>query len=372
MGVAAESVTGARRLLAEGGGARLVRRVVLHERFQLAVKAAAAAVLAWLAASAFSPDLERFRYYAPLGAVVTSYPTIATTARQSWHTVLSVAAGAALGLTVHAWAPPTVIELIVVVGLGVAIAGLPVLGEQSSYVPIVAVLVVAIGGAHPGDYALAYLALTGVGAAIGIIVSLAIPSTRLSPGYDAVRRVERLLADRLAEIAEVLRRGEPPGAEEWEHKLAPLAPAVGAMRRRVGEAVEAQRGNPRAWLRGYPARRELELAQGLEGVHALVVDLVKMLGRMYRVDRPQTPLAPDLAESTADALDGLSELVRDYHLRSAPDDDVVAARAAVDRLLEVFSRTRSDPEDLALLGAVVATIQRCLDSVVPAPSEGDS
>lgn len=369
-----EQLPGARRLRDTGGAGRLARRFVLHARTQLAAKTTLAAVLAWLAAASFAgSDIERFRYYAPLGAVVTTYPTIASTVRQSWHAVLSVGLGATLGLVVHAWLSDTLLALVVVVATGIALAGWEALGDQSGYVPIVALLVVAIGGTHPGDYALAYLAFTGLGAAIGIIVSLALPSTRLSPGYDAVRRVERLLADRIAEIADVLRSGEPPRREEWERRLGALAPAMARMRLRVDEAAEAQRGNPRARWRGYPAERQLRVARALERVDALVEDLVEMLARTYRDDLPQTPLAPPLAERAGDALDQLADLVRHYHRALDPDDDAVRdARRAVDAVVHEFSQVPSDADDLALVGAVVATIQRCLDSVAPAPRESRS
>jgi uncharacterized membrane protein YgaE (UPF0421/DUF939 family) len=343
------------------------RRLVRHARTQLAVKATLAAVLAWYAASAFSADLERFRYYAPLGAVVTTYPTIASTVRQSRHAVLAVGMGAVLGLVVHQVLEPTVLGLVVVVATGIALGGLPFLGEQSSYVPIVALLVVAIGGAQPGDYALAYLSLTFVGAAIGVVVSLALPSTRLGPGHDALRGLERELADRLTEVADVLRRGEPPHRQEWDRRLGSLAPSVERMRRGVAEAALAQRGNPRAWWRGRPADRQVAIARSLERVHALTEDLVEMLSRAYHDELREPLLDDDLAAVAADALGWLATIVRSYHRPMAPDDEaVVAARRSVERLLTQFSRAERDADDLAVLGAVVATVQRCLDSVVPA------
>ncbi len=145
------------------------------------------------------------------------------------------------------------------------------------------------------------------------------------------------------------------------------------MRLRVEEAEEAQRGNPRAKWRGYPAERQAKIARALERVDALIEDLVEMLARTYRGDLPQTPLAPPLAERAGDALDRLSDLVRHYHRSLDPDGDAVrAAREAVAELTQEFSHAPNDPDDLALVGAVVATIQRCLDSVVPDRRERSS
>jgi uncharacterized membrane protein YgaE (UPF0421/DUF939 family) len=346
---------------------RTTRRLLLHSRVQLVVKTTIAASLAWLAGGLVGGEIGHYRYYAPLGAVAMTYPTIATTVRQAWRGMVAIALGGGLGLLVHTTLQTDLLGVAVVVAVGVALAGIPLLGDQRSYVPVVALLVVIIGGRNPEDYALAYVAMSLLGAGVGIAVSVAMPALRLSPGQQALRSVEVLLADQLHDVAEVLRSGDQPEADEWDDRLRSARPFVEDMRRAVGEARDAQRGNPRAWRRGYPANRMQQIARTLERVTALVEQVLELVSRTYRHGLT-SPLDRQLAHAAADALDRIAELVRSYHEPIEPDDDkVLDGQRALSRLRDAFAERRDmDADDLAVVGAIVATLQRCLLSVEPA------
>jgi hypothetical protein len=60
--------------------------------------------------------------------------------------------------------------------LGAGLGALPGLGEQRSWVPIVALVVLVVGGSRPVDYAAAYVGLTALGALCGVAVNLALPA----------------------------------------------------------------------------------------------------------------------------------------------------------------------------------------------------
>jgi uncharacterized membrane protein YgaE (UPF0421/DUF939 family) len=346
---------------------RTTRRLVLHARAQLVVKTTIAATLAWLAGGLFPGDLERYRYYAPLGAVAMTYPTIATTVRHSWRAVVAIGLGGLLGMAVHQTLRMSLVALVVVVAVGVALAGLSFLGEQRSYVPIVSLLVVVIGGSNPEDYAFAYVAMSLLGAVVGVVVSLALPALRLSPGRDALRSVEVLLAEQLHDVADILRSGEPPEPEDWEHRRRSARPFVEEMRRSVGEAADAQRGNPRARRRGYPANRMQKIARSLERATVLVEQVLDLVSRTYR-QGAASPLDPELARAAAEALDRIADLIGTYHEPVDPDDEmVVAGQRALHRLTAAFAERRDmDADDLAVVGAIVANLRRCLRTVEPA------
>jgi hypothetical protein len=142
----AGSVTGER-------ARRTTRRLLLHSRVQLVVKTTVAATIAWLVGGLVGGfvggEIGQYRYYAPLGAVVMTYPTIATTVRQASHGILAIAIGGALGMVVHLTLHQSLAAVLLAVALGVGLAGLRFLGDQSSYVPVVALLVVVIGGRGP-------------------------------------------------------------------------------------------------------------------------------------------------------------------------------------------------------------------------------
>ncbi|HEX5560073.1 MAG TPA: hypothetical protein VFX52_00415 [Nocardioidaceae bacterium] len=358
------------RLLRRQRGQRHLRRLLLTDRAQMAVKGAIAATLAWLAAELVSARVEGFEnylYYAPLGALVAVYPTVATSLRNTISAGLSIALGGAIGLTVHLLLEPSLLSLAVTVGVGVAAGGLPHLGEQRSWVPVVALFTLLIGGTQPAQYALAYLGLALMGAAIGVAVGMAIPALRLTPGHDALRSVATLLGEQLDDLADALRLQDRPDEEGWHDRIHSVRPVLDRMRHDVAEAADAQRGNPRARRRGYPASTQLEVSRGLERVALLVEDLVDVLVTSYRQDLPHTALDPDLALAVADAIERLATLVRSYPEKLLTEDQRVRdAEQALNQVQEAFARRRDlDTRDVAVLGAVVANLDRSLSAVVP-------
>ncbi len=348
---------------------------MLTDRVQMAVKAAIAATLAWLVAELVSGQVEGFEnylFYAPLGALIVVYPTVATTFRNSLSVGLAIALGGGLGLAIHLLLEPSLLALALAVSVGVALAGLPWLGEQRSYVPVVALFTLLIGGTQPAQYALAYLGLAVMGAAIGVGVGLAMPALRLTPGRDAMQSVATFLGDQLDDLADALRQEDPPDEQGWHDRRHTLRPVLDRMRRDVAEAADAQRGNPRARRRGYPASRQQEVSRGLERVALLVEDLVDVLVTSYHQDLPHTPLDRDLALTVAEAIERLAALVRNYQEKmSAEDVRVQEAERALSQVQEAFARRRDlDTRDVALLGAVVANLDRSLSAVVPVRGSG--
>jgi uncharacterized membrane protein YgaE (UPF0421/DUF939 family) len=349
-----------------------VRRVLLDERVQVAVKTALAAALSWLLAVRVGGDVlgetvEQYAYYAPLGAVVATYPTVAASARSAGSAALAVALGGAIGLAVHTWLSPGVLTLALVVLAGVLLGGLPVLGGHGSYVTIAAMFVLVIGGADADGYTLAYVGLIALGGAVGVAVNLALPALRLTPGRRAVEDARQVLAGQLDDLADALRQHPPPEPAQWHARMRSITPVIQQMRRRVLEAVDATHGNPRARYHRGEVSDQRDTSRALERVAVLVEDLVALLAESHRGDLPTTPLDADLAETTAGALDCLAALVRQYRPHPAADDPAVQdVRTAVQRLTDAFGRRRDlDASDVAVLGAVVANLRRTLATIAP-------
>lgn len=355
---------------------RGVRYLLLHSRTQMSVKAGLAAGLSWVLAEvvtkAFSGlALGQYIYYAPLGAVVATYPTVAASLRTARSSVFALALGAALGLLVHATLDPGPLSLALVVGAGVALGALPGLGTQRSWVPIVALFVLIIGGDHPLDYAIAYVALTGLGALCGVAVNLALPALRLSQGAEALRGLRGLITVQLRDLADGLRKRPAPAREEWERRLHDPQPEVEHTREAVQEVIDAQLGNPRARFHVQETARQRAVAHALQRVAVFAEDLPEMLMQTYREDLDWGPLDPELAAMTADALDRLADLVEAYDTDLGIDDPrVEAVEEAVERLTYAFGRRRDlDADHVAVLGAVVANLRRSAAAVEPEPEE---
>jgi uncharacterized membrane protein YgaE (UPF0421/DUF939 family) len=351
------------------GGAR---RLLLHRRVQMAVKAALAAALSWVAGEVVaralsSLRLEDYVYYAPLGAVVATYPTVAASWRTARSATVALGLGAALGLVVHGLMEPGPLSLALVVGAGVALGSLPGMGAQRSWVPIVALFVLVVGGAHTWDYAVAYVGLTALGALCGVLVNLLLPALRLTEGDEALRRLRTALADQLTDLAEGLQERPAPGPRDWERRMHHPRAEAERTQEAVQEVLDARRGNLRAPWHTQEFERQRRLVEVLARIAVLAEDLPQMLMEGYRQDLDQGPLDAELAAVTADALERLADLVRAYDGDLSVDDPVVEdAEEAVQRLTYAFGRRRGlDDADVAVLGAVVANLRRMTAVVDP-------
>lgn len=351
---------------------RRAQRLLLHARTQMAVKAALAAALSWVAAEVVARalsglQLETYVYYAPLGAVVATYPTVAASFRTARSSILALGLGAVLGLVVHSVMEPGVLSLALVVGAGVALGALPGMGTQRSWVPIVALFVLIVGGANAGSYATAYVGLVALGTLCGVAVNLLLPALRLTAGEDALDRLRSLLADQLTDLADGLRKRPAPAREDWERRMHDPAPEAERTREAMQEVLDARHGNLRARFHLDAAERQRHIERALVRVAVFVEDLPEMLVQTYRKDLDWGPLDPELAAVTADALDRLADLVHAYDTDLAVNDRRVEdAEEAVQRLTDAFGRRRNlDDADVAVLGAVVANLRRSVAVIAP-------
>src|SRR3954471_20697486 len=257
-------------------------RFSVSPRVELAVKCGVAAALAWfvvgqvIKVSGFT-ELESYTYYAPFGAVMATNPTVVESVRVAWKAALALAAGAAVGLAVSLLFDPSLLSLAFVVGLGVLLGPLPVLGDQRSWVPSIALFVVMIGGAHPTTYALAYVALAAFGALCGVAVNLAFPSLPSREQQWAVEELRGQLGDQLSALAGRLRGDPGPKEEGWREGSAETQVARQRARTTIEDLMLAQRANPRGHRHRTWVRRQAEVARALERAAAHVDDLAGML-----------------------------------------------------------------------------------------------
>jgi uncharacterized membrane protein YgaE (UPF0421/DUF939 family) len=352
-----------------------VARFSVTPRIELAIKCGAAAVLSWVIAGRITSalqltEVDAYMYYAPLGAVVATNPTVVESVKVAWKAALALLVGAALGLTVSLLVDPSLLSLALVVGLGVACGALPGLGEQRSWVPVIALFVVLVGGAHPTTYAGAYVGLTALGATCGVAVNLLLPSIPFRQQQAAVHQLRTQLSDQLLELAAGLRGTPPPAWDGWEKGSRSTGAALERTRDTVRELMLAQRGNPRGYRHRTWVRQQAEVARSLERVALLVEDLVDMLDETDRRNPETSPLDPELAQVVAASLVQLAGLVRTYDTKTTDDDEAVRrVEECMHQLTDEFGRRRNlEVSDVALLGAVVANLRRSTAAVHPGRS----
>lgn len=333
-------------------------------RLALAGKAAVAVSLAWLLVLPLGGIADDYPYYAPLGAVIAVTSTFASSLRSATQAVAAIAAGATLAATAQFLELPTVAALASVVGLGVVIGGWSRLGEMASWVPISALFVLIVGGDDPSYYAAAYLGLTGLGAAAGVVVNGAFPPLPLTSNSLILRRLRSVLADQLADLAEGLSQESPPQPDEWQGRQWHLAPHVAEMHRLAQQVTEARRANWRERRWRDAADRQRQHALTLGRLAGLVEEIVAIVVDRERGDLTEAALGPSLRPVTARALLAMAEVLRADPQEDEWDEAFAALRTSIEELQDATRNAwRNDNQDRFTAAAIVVDLERAAASL---------
>lgn len=219
-------------------------------RLLIAAKTALAAGIAWAVAQYMPGVTDEYPYYAPLGALLSMYPTLMESAKSGLQTILGLMMGIALGLLVIITVGPNWWTIPIVVGVGVLLSGTGWFGVGREYVPIAALFVLIIGGQDSDAYSLGYLTQMAVGVAVGLAVNLLIaPGTLTAAAAARVDIFRGQLARHLHEIGTALSDSWPPERDGWVRDSASLADTSREVRQALDDADTSRKGNPRA-MRG--------------------------------------------------------------------------------------------------------------------------
>lgn len=345
-------------------GARIDDLVGRHPTGPLALRAALAALAAWLLVQPLGGVADEYPYYAPLGAVAS----VSTSVQSSIRLVVQVALALVLGAVLAAGALlsplPQPVALLLVVGLGTIVATWRHLGSLGSWVPISALFMLVIGHRDPGDYLLAYVALTTVGAVVGALVNAAVPPLRLAPAARAQDDLRATLVEQLDQLADGLEQDPLPSPDDWAGRRYDLEPRARRVQELTGDAVD---GPPVNWrVRRSQDRADQVSTQGraLVNLAFLVGELATDLTTWEHAERDEVPLGPDLRPYAARALRQLARVLRSVDVAHAEPDDVEGAwqevRAFTDAVRDARRRTGMD---LFEAGTLVVGIERTLGSV---------
>lgn len=320
-----------------------MRGAVVPARMLLAVKTAVAVAAAWLIAPLMPGVTDEYPYYAPLGALISMYPTLMSSLRSSLQTLLGLAVGVGIAALVLLTVGPNVWTIAAAVAVGVLISGTGWFGVGQEYIPMAALFVLIIGGADAEDYSLGYLVQTAVGVAVGLIVNLVIPPAPLVA--EATARIDgfqRTLAAHLRDIGGAVEESWPPEDAGWARDAGALADTSRALRGALTDADESRRGNPRAWLRRADTAGEHTRLEVLDDVAHQIRDISGCIGDIV-LSRPG---ALDLDAELVEPLSHACRAVADALLPGMEPEQAarlrVGAADAVDRLLSTVHHRSLD------------------------------
>lgn len=336
----------------------------------LALRAGLAAVLAWLVAQHLPVPLSDYPYYGPLGAVIATTTTLVSSLRESGRTVAAIAAGATLATLVDVLLDPGAAAILVVVCAGTVIAGWRRLGEAGSWVVSSSLFILIIGRTDPNGYAIAYLGTTAMGALIGVGVAAILPPLPLTAGSQDLKALRCTLADKLADLADGLRRRDLPAASEWQSRRYMIEPSLHQARDALTRSLQSARGNWSAryfqdWIAGQ--REELDR---LETVANTVFEVITVVTEHETADAASPLLGQNLRGITAHALEALAAVLRSnvdeadetVNLQGELNTTIAELRRAI-----VVDQGRHPGSHLGA-GAIVVALERGASAVAPTPA----
>lgn len=345
-----------------------LKSTVTGQRILLAAKTSLAVGIAWALAPLMPGAVNEYPYYAPLGVLVSMYPTFMGSLRTALQTLLGVLLGIIVAAAILLLGAPNLLTISLAVGVGVLLAGVPRLGAGRDYVPVATLLVLIIGGTSQAEiFSLGY----GVQMALGVVVGLLVNVTIFPPlAFDAaqaqIRRARSILTEQLDDAAAALTENWPPDHEDWASRGRLLDDAVAEVRGAVHEAAESQRGNPRARRpsrHGVLADSYEDLAV-LENVSFYVRDLSEVLASAIWKGPLQLRLHDQLRDPVAQSLSAAAEILRAWEEERATAPVIAAAKQKLGQLNELVANFPPSEVILAAPGSAVALdVQRLVQAL---------
>ncbi|MFD1211231.1 FUSC family protein [Arthrobacter sp. GCM10027362] len=293
----------------QGALRRTLRSVLRWPRLQLALKAALAAGLAWTVALAVPGTAQEYPYYAPVGALLSMYPTVAGSVKTAAQTLAGLLLGIGLAWLLMIWAAPNALSVGLLVCLGVLLAGIPRLGAGKDWVPMAALFVLLVGGSDAGDYSTGYLVQTALGAAVGITVNfLVFPPLHFNAAADQLDQLRQDLADQLDQMTAALLEPWPPDHRDWSGRSEDLALRSSRVRTAVEQAAQSSKGNPRRRLHPRNLDADQRRLRALEDMVFQIRDMTDVLAAVIWEERLRIP--PRLVDPLAEAMAAAAAAIR--------------------------------------------------------------
>ncbi|GAB3285100.1 hypothetical protein GCM10027449_29750 [Sinomonas notoginsengisoli] len=341
------------------------------DRLVLAVKTALAAGVAWAAAHLLPGPVAQYPYYAPLGALVSMYPTVADSLRNGLQSLLGLAIGIGVALFVGGFTGTTALGVAVVVGVGVLVGGFPRMGTAREWVPLAALFVLVAGPDSRDDFSLAYLVQMGLGVCIGFAVNwLVFPPLRTGAITPAFARLRNVLADQLEDMAIAVTEEWPPDHQEWSTREGHLAETAASLRRSVEQAELSARANPRRLRHRRDLAVDLADLRALERATFQVQDITDILASVIWEERAGTTVPAELTPELANALTSMAEALRRWDGTESPAVPLDQVQESIDALNGSYHQMAAREMSVTATAGIVLALSR-IARIIRARLNGD-
>ncbi|MBG6109121.1 FUSC family protein [Frigoribacterium sp. CG_9.8] len=327
---------------------------ITRARMLQAAKAAVAVGLAWAVAPYLPGVADDYPYYAPLGALVSMYPTLMGSLRNALQTLGGLAVGILLAAAVLVVSAPNVVTISVAVGVGSLIAATGWLGANREYIPVTVLFVLIVGGPNADAYSIGYLSQVSFGIVVGLLINMLIfPALSLDAVGRQLSNYRSVLADHLSEVAKVLAESWPPEHDSWASRADTVVSVSRDVRAALHYADESRKANPRARIHHRDLNADYDDLAALETVTFHVRDLTYVLTGAVWSTPVDIELKPELRPSLSLALDAVAAVLRDW---DSGKTDLTAYSAAADALTSLMTELdeRRDPAPATSMGAATA------------------
>ncbi|MHA7241484.1 FUSC family protein [Arthrobacter sp. TMS1-12-1] len=272
---------------------RTLRRVGSSSPALLAGKAGLAAAIAWAIALAVPGAPAQYPYYAPLGALLAMYPTVAGTVKSGLQTVVGLTVGIILAFLALWVGEPNLWTVGFVVGMGVLLAGmLKRTAGGGSGIASAGLFVLIIGNNDLG-YSLGYFVQTLIGVSVGMAVSaFIVPPLHLNDALGQIGQLRRTAARHLQDMGEALEEDWNADDRRWAERREDLTQAARNARNAVQYAEESRKANVRRRFHPRDVDQDYQHIRVLETVAFHTLNITNMLQDALHGTSDENPLPP--------------------------------------------------------------------------------
>jgi uncharacterized membrane protein YgaE (UPF0421/DUF939 family) len=325
------------------------------------LKTAIAAILAWFTALLVFP--EQIPVFASVAALLVVQPSVNQSFGKAVERSVGVLVGVlvALGASILFGDANWLVLAAIVASLLVAWA-LRLTPGSSVQIPISAMLVLSIGAATPG-YAAARVVETVIGAAVGLLINVAIvPPLLAGPARAAVLRLGGSIATQLELLADSI-----TGGTDRERLDVALRSAreLRALRDRTGDAIRSGREslalNPRRSRHRDQLERDTALLARMEPLVTQVVGMARALRDHWDPSLADEPAVRGIAEELRRAAHDLRLLVR---APGSPAGEAEPRTTELPALTSPLVVLQPNPRHWILIGALLEDLRRVREEIV--------